>query len=457
MPRSISSNGKRVVSGQRKIAHVASGGGMKSLFYQMGVAMRLEDEGFKYKGGLLDKPSEKLLPKNNHGTNIIDMIVGLSAGSIFSTGPITGHTARQMYELFMNDDLLEKRGLARGVWKYMDTRLDAISQLARLKDAIPKALGYDGSLRSLKNVFSNAISPIDFLMGLNIESMTIKSPFVLTGLERRLDAFLRTEEIFENKNDFRWLASDLFIVTTPINRTGRIVYSRRPFEPNHRITYRNDLKISSAIAASSSLQCFHPFRATHFNGEQVDLVDGETRKTLSYKVASDNGADLVFVSYTHVPFMYDPTKSIADHGMGNTWVQSLYLLIEEKILTSRESTEAKNGTYHEVKERFERAKRDYPENLEFICELERDITDIMAMGMNIRPNINYVFINPESTNEKFFFEPHMYMGKAYIKRIAQQGYEDTDRVLKGYEFRFGPPKKELPLTYKSQEVNEIAK
>jgi hypothetical protein len=451
MLRLIASNGKRIISGQRKIAHVASGGGMKSLFYQMGVGMRLREEGIIYEGGVLNNPVDELLPKHAPGTNIIDMLVGSSGGCLYLIGPATGHSAKDMYDLFRNDKLLKERGLARGVWNYVDTKWDAVPQVANFARAIPKAFGFDGSIRSLKRVLGNTFSPMELVRSLNIESMTIKSPFVLTGLERRLDAFLRTENIFENENNFRWLASDFFVVTTPINRTGRIVYSRRPLHPNHRITYRNDLKISTAIAASSSLQCFHPLRVTHFNGEQVDLVDGETRKTLSYKIASDNGADLVFVSYTHVPFMYDPTKSIADHGMGHIDVQSLYLMIEEKILTSKESTESKNTTYHNVKERFNRAKRDHPNNLELICELEEDIMNLMTIGMNIRPGIEYVFINPESTNERFFFEPHMYMGKSYIERIAQQGYEDTDRVLKGYEFRFGQPKDELPFTYKSAE------
>ncbi|MBT4823759.1 patatin-like phospholipase family protein [Candidatus Woesearchaeota archaeon] len=451
MPRLISSNGKKVVSGQTKIAHVVSGGGMKSLFYQMGVAMCFENKRFRYQGGLLDSPTEKLLPRHQPGTNIIDMIVGSSAGSEFGIGPALGHSARDMYELFMSDELLKKRGFARGVWKYIDTKWDAVPQLVNFGKAIPKALGYDGNWRSLRKVFGHTFSPMDFIRSLNIESMTIKSPFVLTGLERRLDAFLRTDNVFEYKNDFRWLDCDFFVVTTPLNRTGRIVYSRRPFEANHRITYRNDLKISTAIAASSSLQCFHPLRATHFNGEEVDLVDGETRKTLSYKIAGDNGADLVFVSYTHVPFMYDPSRSIADHGMGHIDVQSLYLMIEEKILTSKESTEAKNKTYHKVKETFERAKRDHPGELEVICEVEKEIMEVMMIGMNMRPGIEYVFINPESTNQDFFFSPHMYMGQKYIEKMAKQGYEDAERVLKGYEFRFGLPKDELPFTYKSAE------
>ena len=99
MQKKFNSKGKQIISGKTKIGHVVSGGAMKSLHYQMGVGMCLEDKGFMYRGGLLDKPTEELLPRNPRGTNIIDMIIGLSAGSEYGIGPALGFSAEQMFEL----------------------------------------------------------------------------------------------------------------------------------------------------------------------------------------------------------------------------------------------------------------------------------------------------------------------------------------------------------------------
>ncbi|MFH1439618.1 MAG: hypothetical protein ABIG89_03565 [Candidatus Woesearchaeota archaeon] len=425
-----------LIKNKTKNALVASGGGLKALFFHIGVGMRLENQGLIFNGGLLKTPRTELLPPNEVGTNSIDMLVGSSGGCLFTMGPAFGYSARDMYNLFMDDRALKKAGLARGIHKYVNFNTQAVTELIK------------GVTRAIKN-------------GLNIEAISVMSPLYLGKLQERLHNFLLTE-------DYTRVGADLFTVTTPLNQTGRIVYCRLPHQSSfsrlheyfdsdeygllgsqsllgsqreQRIVYRNDADLSATIAASCSLQIFQPYCVTHKNGDKIDLVDGETRKTLSYKIASDNGADLVFISYTHVPYRFDNTVgSIKKFGMTRVAIQSIYLMIEEKILASRELNRAKNMAYDVVDEGFDELIAELPEHRSILEQHRRRILKKLVVGLGIKRSVDYIFIKPDQNDSDFYFEWHLGMGKAYIERIVQKGYEAADKALKGINIEFNDRK-----------------
>ncbi|MBT5023354.1 patatin-like phospholipase family protein [Candidatus Woesearchaeota archaeon] len=397
---------KIIISGKRRNAMVASGGGLKAHFFHMGVGMRLEEVGFKFSGGVLSRSKTDLLLPGPEGNNKIDMYVCSSGGALFGIGVAMGYSPEEMRDLFMNDWLLRKSGLRRGVLHYASLNTQAITQ----------------ALKSAKKILKKRINP---------ESLAIMSPIHLGPLEKKLHKFLDTE-------DFTKVASDLFIVTTPLNQTKRIVYCRKDHQENGRIIYRNDANISSTVAGSCSLQFFYPFCIEHKNGEKIDVVDGETRKTLSYKIASDNGADLVFVSYTHVPYQFKPEiGSIKKFGLIKTVIQSVYLLIEEKILASRKANNEKNYVHDRVQDEYEKLIKKMPQFEDFLVSSRESLVGDLVSNLDIKRNVDYVFIHPDPNDEDFFLEWHMGMSKSYIERMVKKGYESADKALEKYEFRFG--------------------
>lgn len=394
---------KTIISNKKRNALVASGGGLKAHFFHIGVGMRLEQAGFSFQGGLMDQPETNLREAGEPGNKNIDMYIGSSGGALFSIGVALGHSPQEMYELFMDDKKLKKAGLARGIQHYLSLNTQAFTELAK----------------SIRRTLKNGWDP---------EAFSVMSPVSLGKLEKRLHKFLETE-------DFRKVAADLFIVSTPLNMTRRIVYCRKPLQLEERVAYRNDADISSAVAASCSLQFLHPFNVKHYNGEQIDEVDGETRKTLSYRLAADNGADMVFVSYTHVPYHFNPvTGSVKKYGMIRTAIQSVYLMIEEKILSSQELIRSKNRTLDLITEEFDKIIAGMPEQRECLEQYRNVMLERLVQELDIKRDVDYIFISPDKEDTDFFFTWHMGMSKDYIKKVVQKGYEAAGRVLEKYEF-----------------------
>ncbi len=396
---------KKIISGKRRNALVTSGGGLKAHFFHIGVGKRLEEAGFVFKGGILETERTTLLPQGEPGNKDIGLYVGSSGGALFSIGVALGYSPQDLYELFMDDSKMERVGLKRGVVNYFGLNRQAVTELAK----------------GLRRAFSN---------GLNLECLTFMSPIHLGPLEKRLHQFLGTE-------DFTRVAADLFIVATPLNFPGRIVYCRKPKEERGEIIYRNDANISTAVAASSSLQFLHPYCVQHRNGEQIDVVDGETRKTLSYRIASDHGADLVFVSYTHVPYTFSEGRgSIKKYGMLRVAIQSIYIMIEQKIRASQELDLIKNAFYDLFNETMEKLKQELPsDHTAYVEDCRRGLIERLEKEFGVKRSVDHVFIAPDQHDDEFYFEWHLGMGKKYIERIVQKGYEAADKALKQQEWR----------------------
>jgi predicted acylesterase/phospholipase RssA len=393
-----------LISDKRRNAFVASGGGMKAHFFHMGVGKRLQEAGFNFKGGVLEERHFEFRPLGEPGNKDLDLYVGSSGGALFSIGVALGYSPNQLYNLFMDDQQLSRAGLKRGVINYMDLNTRAVTEL------------FKGLNRMLRNGFNP--EGLIFLM----------SPLKLSPLEKMLHGFLRTD-------DFARVRSDLFVVTTPLNYPGRIVYCRKQSEDSNGVVYRNDARISAAVAGSCSLQFLNPYRILHDNGDKIDVVDGETRNTLSYQIAADNGADLVFVSYTHVPYQFHPGYgSLKKYGMVRVALQSIYLVIEEKIQSAQKVNLDQNFVCDSVEEAFERLKQDIPGSSSILDRNKEDLMRRLTEHLGIRRDVDFIFIAPDKEDREFFFDWHLGMSKDYIQRIAQKGYDAADKALKRYRF-----------------------
>ena len=135
------------------------------------------------------------------------------------------------------------------------------------------------------------------------------------------------------------------------------------------------------------------------NKEKTYYIDGEIRDTLSSHVAVDAGADLIFASYTHQPYhMSEKIGSLTQHGLSSILVQSIYLLVEQKI----------NNQIHNKK-----TQRNAIDAVSHYCKKEgleeehrKQICSILEAELHHRMNVDWVYIHPKPSDSKMFIREH---------------------------------------------------
>ena len=92
---------KRVkISKKSKVAFVCSGGAVKAGAFHLGVALALQEKGFRFVGGFKDNQSVVL---TNASGREISIYVGSSAGSIISTYLCAGYSLEQIFDTFLKN------------------------------------------------------------------------------------------------------------------------------------------------------------------------------------------------------------------------------------------------------------------------------------------------------------------------------------------------------------------
>src|SRR5215213_93649 len=84
---------------RRKIALVCSGGATKAGAFHIGVALALQEYGFKFYGGLGEQGGKPKLPEKME----ISTYVGSSAGSLISSYLAAGYSLENIASAFLNE------------------------------------------------------------------------------------------------------------------------------------------------------------------------------------------------------------------------------------------------------------------------------------------------------------------------------------------------------------------
>lgn len=146
----------------------------------------------------------------------------------------------------------------------------------------------------------------------------LKSPGYFGSGAFSLDRFERFLSSALPVNDFRKLDKNLLVTATDIDGRGRVVFGKG---------YRDDVPISQAVAASSSVPgLFRPYRI----GDRY-YTDGELVRTLSLDLAVEAGADVVIVSNVYRPHVTRPgERSVVTQGLTGVMRQTLNIVLSEK-------------------------------------------------------------------------------------------------------------------------------
>lgn len=249
--------------------------------------------------------------------------------------------------------------------------------------------------------------------------------FTTAGIEQ----YLREEVLPSNR--FEDYLATLFIVATQLNHSRKIVFGKYKYAPppsDPSCQYINETPVSEAIAASTSLPfIYSPYFIRHKDGSEMHYIDGEIRDTLSTHVAVDAGADLIFASYTHQPYHYVKTiGSLTEFGLPAILIQSIYLVIEQKINNHIQTLREKNNAVEAVLK--------YCKQHGLSDEHRRRLGEILEEELHFRKDVNVIYIHPKANDHQMFTREHFSLSPRKMTDIVRSGFKAAIDVLRKYEF-----------------------
>lgn len=399
-----------------KIAFVCSGGAAKAGAFHLGVALALQEKGFKFVGGL--KRDSSLNMADTSGREIT-VYVGSSAGSIICSYLAGGYSLEQIFDSFLGKKRSQDSGRSL-------RRLNYTTMFSLRKDmSLLSSLGIltESAKIPALGKFVQALAKDSYENIFKWKWLKWSGLFTTAGIEK----YLR-EDVLPS-NDFQSYEPDLFIVATQLNHSKKVVFGKYKYTPDDKtVIYMNDVGISDACAASTALPLiFSPYPIKNEKGHTVYYFDGEVRDTLSTHVGFDAGADLIIASHTHQPYHYlREIGSLHQYGMPAIMIQAIYLLIERKIQSSIETQHRHAVALDTVSQFFK--EHNLPEHLRTQC------LDLLERKLGHKSGVDYIYINPKSSDHQMFFGDHFNLSGRKMSEIVRIGFRCAIDSLRRYEF-----------------------
>ena len=252
----------------------------------------------------------------NRTVNAFDVYVGTSAGAFVASLTANGVTPEEMMRVVTRQTPSPFPDIDRGPLMPLN-----YAEFAKTFALLPFRLM--GLARTLGSQLGNA-SIIDALVGM-AEGLP-SGLYDGAGVENYLSEVLGDPD---RTNDFRMLASELYLTATDLDTCERIVFGGEGWD---------DVPISKAVQASTALPMV--YRPVEIKGSQ--LVDGGIRSTTNVDIAVERGAKFVIVVNPLVPYVNDfqkviPTmmgsrvRRVSDMGFAQIGYQTFKLLAHQRL------------------------------------------------------------------------------------------------------------------------------
>ncbi|MDP7321924.1 MAG: patatin-like phospholipase family protein [Bacteriovoracaceae bacterium] len=385
----------------KKLALVLSGGVVKAAAWHIGVTLALEELGFTLLSNKDTNETENAIKRSLE----IGTYVGSSAGAMISILLACGYTPQEI----INGAF----GLTKGNMRKLSYR--DMFYLHKRKSR-PKNKELFHPLDEFPQFIKQLLNPFMSFPGL----------FSTEGVRRYLLDGILDVDTFEK------FKPDLFVVGTQLDHSQKTIFGRYNYpNPSHDATaiYQTGVKVSDAAAASMSVPPFYapyPIKNPTTGGTDY-YIDGEIRETLSTHVAEDNGCDIIISSWTHTPYHYhDEVGSLINYGLPSIAIQSIYLLIQKKIVASR----AKRATGIDILNTVS----EYMKQEKLSTAHRRDIMAILERKLNINPNVKLIDIYPDHHDYKLFFANSFSLNPKVASHAVKAGYKRAMQILSQPEF-----------------------
>jgi predicted acylesterase/phospholipase RssA len=380
----------------KKIALVLSGGVVKAAAWHLGVTLALEELGFYLKNNKSPTAAQEL----NQRSLEIGTYVGSSAGALVCIYLASGYTPQDVIQATLNIKGSKLKGIT---YKDMFT-------IKRPRLSAPKSDLYH-PLEGFPSVVKNLLRPI----------VSVPGFFTTEGIRKYLAANVIEKDTFEDFN------SDLFIVATQLDHSRKVIFSKYNYpNPSHDSTsvYYTGTNVSYAAAATMSVPPFYvPYPIKNRQTDGVDYyIDGEIRETLSTHVAEDNGCEVIISSWTHTPYhFHDEVGSLVHYGLPPIAIQSIYLMIQKKIISSR----AERAKAIDIMDTV----NDYMKAEKFSQTHRRELMAILQRKLNINPKVKLIDIYPDHHDYKLFFANSFSLNPKVSTHAVEAGYKRAMKIL----------------------------
>ena len=375
----------------KKVGLVLSGGIVRAAAWHLGVCYALDDLGFQFPHHSQERSTEHCID--------ISTIVGSSAGGLIGVFLSQGLTPQEIIDAVLGKNKYIKK------LRYRD-----MLYLKRPK------------LKTLKADFFSPYKELPLALQLILKTANSMSGFFSTeGLKKYLLTNIIQNDLFED------LALDLFIIGTQLDHSRKVIFSKYNYpNPGHDSTanYYTGYQISDAVSASMAVPPFYtPYPIMNPLTQQVDhYIDGEIRETLSTHVAIDNHCDVVISSWTHTPYHYhDEIGSLAHYGIPAIITQSLYLMIQKKIVSHRAQLATSKDIIDTV--------FSYMKSEKFNTKHQNDIIKILEKKLNYRQSTKLIDIFPDHNDYDLFFTNSFSLDPKRMESMMRKGYKKTIEVF----------------------------
>ena len=378
----------------KSIALVLSGGVVKASAWHLGVSLALSELGFSFKNN--DTKTDSKLQISNY--------VGSSAGALINLYFASGYQPIEIIE----STILRKKN-----------RLKPISYKEMFCFKRPKK-------KPLPNKTGDLFGDWPFFTRQLIRPFLGISGFFSTqGLYNYIKEHVIHSDNFEDYN------ADMFVIATQLDHSRKVIFSKYNYpSPKNDPTavYYTQVPISESIAASMSVPpVYSPYPIENRQTNQTDYyIDGEIRETLSSHVAVDHQCDIIISSWTHTPYHYhDEIGSLISYGLPAILLQSIYLMIQKKIVTSRSKIYMARDVLSTVDE--------FMRNNNFTDNHRKQLVNILERKLDFKPKIMLVDVFPRHDDFKFFFRNSFSLNPQNTSEIVTAAYERTLDIFKNLE------------------------
>lgn len=252
---------------ERKVALVLAGGGVTGIAFELGVLRALNEAWL------------------NRGAEDLDLYVGTSAGSYIAAYLASGIPVGRLSRLLKDEQRLS------GIGSPLATFFPNVGEV------VEKGLFWPLTLLHASGALLKSRDPIKGVARAVEEIMP-------TGL---FDTWLLRQALYRNfrrlgaGNHFAGLPKELHIIATDLDSGRRMVFNRAHPAPLDR-----------AVAASCAIPLF--YRPVRIHGR--DYVDGGLHGTAAVELAVEQGASLVIVVNSLVPYANHPRMAALDYENG---------------------------------------------------------------------------------------------------------------------------------------------
>ena len=401
----------------RRIALRSTGGKVKAIFWHLGVRCALEERGFTFTSGFG--------PRADPAPGEIGLLVGSSAGSVFSLLVAAGYDVPTILNSFLGRDselpriaastIFRKR--RRGIAGYVRRLRNAV-RLRANEDIFPgSGVWADGAHH--EDIELPQPPAADYAMTLSRfirnfrlrDLLVLRAPHSLAGMEAWFG------ELLQGRDDFDQLRSRLFMLASDLDTPMTAVFGARN-EDRGWYRYISGVPIPLAGACSMAIpSIFNPVAVT-LGDRKHYFVDGDVYNPTETMVESDHQCDLAIVSSFEAPYRFHPAIGSLHHlGLPYEIAQTIALAIYSRFMQSRGSRQAKNNSLSIVREVLSRHVDE--------DTLERECRRI-ANALDVSLEMKTLFIHPFKNPLLFFGNPFDLSSRSFAKMVVEASLQASE-------------------------------